>query len=144
MEASERLVQDYTQLNGSALAYIGDGVYEVFVRRYIIESGITQPNRLHKAATRYVSANGQALAIQTLRDSEQLSEAELDIYKRGRNHKANTKAKNASIGTYRQATGFEAVVGWLYLTQQSERLQEFMTLSVQIIEKGMKQSETKK
>ena len=83
------------QLNGAALAYIGDAIYEVYVRQHVIASGLTQPNRLHRAATRYVEAKGQAYAMQCLRDQEALNEEELTIYKRGRNHKANTKAKNA-------------------------------------------------
>ena len=102
------------QLNGAALAYIGDAIYEVYVRQHVITSGLTQPNRLHRAATRYVE--------------------ELTIYKRGRNHKANTKAKNASIGDYRQATGFEALLGWLHLSGQSQRLEELIAQSLALID----------
>lgn len=122
------------QLNGAALAYIGDAIYEVYVRRHVIASGLTQPNRLHRAATRYVEAKGQAYAMQCLRDQETLNEEELTIYKRGRNHKANTKAKNASIGDYRQATGFEALLGWLHLSGQSQRLEELIAQSLALID----------
>ena len=122
------------QLNGAALAYIGDAIYEVYVRQYVIASGLTQPNRLHRAATRYVEAKGQAYAMQCLRDQEILNEEELTIYKRGRNHKANTKAKNASIGDYRQATGFEALLGWLHLSGQSQRLEELIAQSLALID----------
>ena len=122
------------QLNGAALAYIGDAIYEVYVRQHVIASGLTQPNRLHQAATRYVEAKGQAYAMQCLRDQEALNEEELTIYKRGRNHKANTKAKNASIGDYRQATGFEALLGWLHLSGQSQRLEELIAQSLALID----------
>ncbi|WP_314063565.1 ribonuclease III domain-containing protein [uncultured Abiotrophia sp.] len=122
------------QLNGAALAYIGDAIYEVYVRQHVIASGLTQPNRLHRAATRYVEAKGQAYAMQCLRDQEILNEEELTIYKRGRNHKANTKAKNASIGDYRQATGFEALLGWLHLSGQSQRLEELIAQSLALID----------
>lgn len=122
------------QLNGSALAYIGDAVYEVYVRQQVIAAGLTQPNRLHRAATRYVEAKGQAYVMQYLRDQNCLTEAELTMYKRGRNHKANTKAKNASIGDYRQATGFEALIGWLHLSGQEARAQELMAQAMALID----------
>ena len=83
---------------------------------------------------RYVEAKGQAYAMQCLRDQETLNEEELTIYKRGRNHKANTKAKNASIGDYRQATGFEALLGWLHLSGQSQRLEELIAQSLALID----------
>ena len=72
--------------------------------------------------------------MQCLRDQEVLNEEELTIYKRGRNHKANTKAKNASIGDYRQATGFEALLGWLHLSGQSQRLEELIAQSLALID----------
>lgn len=133
MEKGHNMIA-FEHLNGSALAYIGDAVYEVYVRQLVIQRGITQPNRLHRAATKYVEAKGQAYAVQHIREQEWFTETELTMYKRGRNHKANTKAKNASIGDYRQATGFEAVVGWLHLNQEDERLQELMHLAVTIID----------
>ena len=89
-------------LNGSALAYVGDAVYEVRVRERVIQRGITQPNKLHRAAIKYVEAAGQAYVMKVfLAQPDLLTPQEIEYYKRGRNHKANTKAKNASIGDYR-------------------------------------------
>lgn len=129
---------DHEMLNGAALAYMGDAVYEIAVRRYVIEQGKTHPNRLHKAAIRYVSAQGQAQVMQAwINQDNFLTPDEINIYKRGRNHKANTKAKNASIGDYRQATGFEALIGWLYLTDQENRLEELVQRAIQMIGGGL-------
>lgn len=124
-------------LNGAALAYIGDAIYESYVRQHVLESGMTDPNRLHKASVKYVEAKGQAYVIQHWlhKDENYLSEKEISIYKRGRNHKANTKAKNATIGEYRQATGFEALIGWLYLNEETKRLNELIQYAFDLIEK---------
>ena len=128
-------ISPFDLLNGAALAYVGDAVYEEFVRKHVIQSGQTSPNKLHRAAIKYVSAEGQAKVMKSWIDSEErLSTKEMEIYKRGRNNKANTKAKNASIGDYRQATGFEALIGWLSLTNQVERCTELMTLAIKYIE----------
>lgn len=125
-------------LNGGALAFIGDAVYEAHVRRHIVQTtAVTHPNKLHRAAIRYVSAPAQALIIQTwLKEENILTSEELDIYRRGRNYQSNTKAKNATIGQYRQATGFESVIGWLSLTQQEERMNELIDKAIEVIEKG--------
>lgn len=122
-------------LNGSALAYVGDAVYEVRVRERVIQRGITQPNKLHRAAIKYVEAAGQAYVMKVfLAQPDLLTPQEIEYYKRGRNHKANTKAKNASIGDYRQATGFEALLGWLHLTHQTERLEALIMHAIELIE----------
>lgn len=138
MEKDDALMTEITPfdlLNGAALAYVGDAVYEQFVRKHVIKSGQTAPNKLHRAAIKYVSAEGQAKIMKSWLGTEHLlSEKEIEIYKRGRNNKANTKAKNASIGDYRQATGFEALIGWLSLTHQDERCTELMTLAINYIE----------
>ena len=126
---------DIKLLNGSALAYIGDCAYELKIRHHVINQGLTNPNMLHRASVKFVEARGQARIIQEwLHVSDFLSEEEISFYKRGRNHKANTKAKNASIGDYRQATGFEALMGWLYLSQQWERFEELVQDAIRIIE----------
>lgn len=121
--------------NGSALAYIGDAVYEVAIRKHLLDLGDTQANRLHKQAIKYVEAQGQADIMQFWLGQESfLSQDEIDFYRRGRNHKANTKAKNASIGAYRQATGFEALIGWLFLSQQEVRLKELISNAIAFID----------
>lgn len=121
-------------LNGAALAYIGDAIYEAYIRQHVLSQGWSQVNKLHRAAVPYVEAAGQSYVMQRWLATDQLSEEELGIYKRGRNHKANTKAKNASIADYRQATGFEALLGWLYLTDQSMRLEALVNQAIQWIE----------
>lgn len=119
-------MKDYTQLNGLALAYAGDAIYEVYIRDYLIEQGQTKTNTLHKMATQYVSAKAQAVLIQGMLEEELLTEAEELMYKRGRNSKSHTSAKNADITTYRVATGFESLMGYLHLTKQTERLEELI------------------
>lgn len=122
-------------LNGAALAYIGDAVYEVFVRDHVLSQGETSPNKLHKAAVKYVEAKGQAAIMKEwLSKDDFLSEQEITMYKRGRNNKANTKAKNASIGDYRQATGFESLIGWLHMSRNEERLKELLEVAIQYID----------
>ena len=108
------------------LAYLGDGVYEVYIRRHLVKGGIVKPQMLQIYATHYVSAKAQAALITKMQDLNMLDENELAAFKRGRNAKAITRAKNASMGDYRRATGFEAVMGYLYLTEQSERMMELI------------------
>ncbi|MBM7689892.1 Mini-ribonuclease 3 [Enterococcus ureilyticus] len=119
-------MRDYTQLNGLALAYVGDAIYEIYIRDYLVEQGQTKPNTLHRMATHYVSAKAQAFLIQALIEEKRLTEDEELMYKRGRNAKSHTSAKNADITTYRIATGFESLMGYLHLTKQTERLEELI------------------
>ncbi|MGX7201625.1 Mini-ribonuclease 3 [Enterococcus plantarum] len=119
-------MRDYTQLNGLALAYVGDAIYEIYIRDYLVEQGQTKPNTLHRMATHYVSAKAQAFLIQEMLEEKLLSENEELMYKRGRNAKSHTSAKNADITTYRIATGFESLMGYLHLTKQTERLKELI------------------
>ena len=121
-------------LNGLALAYMGDAVYEQAVREHLIHSGKTKPNRLHVSATSYVSAKAQAYLVERMTEQALLTEEEAGYYKRGRNAKSYSKAKNADSGTYSQSTGFEALIGFLYLTGQSERLSELINWSITEIE----------
>ena len=103
-----------------ALAYMGDAVYEVLVRTRVMNRGSMQVNKMHKKSASLVKAEAQARIIQALQ--EELTEEETAVYKRGRNAHSASSAKNASIRDYRMATGFEALVGYLYLTGQYERL----------------------
>ena len=119
-------MRDYTQLNGLALAYVGDAIYEIYIRDYLVDQGQTKPNTLHRMATHYVSAKAQAFLIQGMLEEKLLNEAEETMYKRGRNAKSHTSAKNADITTYRVATGFESLMGYLHLTKQTERLEELI------------------
>lgn len=130
--------KDAKLLNGLALAYMGDAIYELIIREYLLGVGQTKPNQLHRFATEYVSAKAQAKLITAMLEKEMLSEDEVSFYKRGRNSKINTKAKNTDIQTYLQSTGFESLMGYLYLTKQEERLHELTDWCIDFIneEKG--------
>jgi ribonuclease-3 family protein len=121
---------NYKELSSLALAYIGDAVFEVMVRQHLLNKKIAKVNQLHKAATKYVSAPKQAHFLHVL--LEKLTEEEREIVMRGRNTKSNTTAKNATVNEYRHSTAFECLVGYLYLTDQSERLQWLFTEIVTI------------
>ena len=102
------------------LAYIGDGIYDLVIRTLIVRHGSCQPNKLHKRTSALVKASAQSALIDKLMDK--LTEEELAVYKRGRNAKSYTMAKNATMKDYRKATGFEALMGYLYLQGETERL----------------------
>lgn len=121
------------KINTTALAYMGDAVYEQAVREHIIGKGLYHANNLHGMAIKYVRAQAQAKVIKTMFD--ELTEAEQNLVKRARNRKYGTKAKNADPVTYKWATAFEALVGYLYLAGETERLQWVMTTAIEIIEK---------
>ena len=114
--------KDYSLLSGLTLAYIGDAIYEVYIRDFLIRSGQTRPNQLHRLATHYVSAKAQHFLIEEMMKEDVLTEEEKAIYKRGRNAKSHTSAKNTSVFIYRASTGFECLIGYLHLTDQKERL----------------------
>ncbi|MDE6912972.1 MAG: ribonuclease III [Lachnospiraceae bacterium] len=100
-------------------AYIGDAVFEIIVRTVIVEQGQRPANALHKHTTKIVCAGTQARLIEAVYDD--LSEEEQNIYRRGKNTKTNSAAKNASLSDYRKATGFEALCGYLFLKNDMER-----------------------
>ena len=122
-------------INGIALAFEGDAVYSLYIRRHLIFQGQTKPNQLHRLATRYVSAKAQASLIEKMLDQEVLTEKELDIYKRGRNAHSHTKAKNTDVITYKMSTGFEAVMGYLHMTEDLTRLEELITWCIDQVER---------
>lgn len=122
------------EINTTALAFLGDAVYEVFIRKYVMETGQQNADRLHRAAVRYVRADGQARALKALMDGF-LSEEELRLVKRARNHKTASKARSADAVTYKLATAFEALVGFLYLDGQEARLEEIIEYAVKEIER---------
>ncbi|WP_425411642.1 Mini-ribonuclease 3 [Lacticigenium naphthae] len=124
----------WSLLNGLALAYIGDAAYELRIREYLLTTGKIKPNQLHRLATQFVSAKAQSHLIAALVAAEQLNEEEIGFFKRGRNAKSHTSAKNADIQTYRMSTGFEALMGYLYMSEQSDRLEELTHWCIQRIE----------
>lgn len=125
---------DVNLINGIALAFEGDAVYSMYIRRHLIFQGLTKPNQLHREATKYVSAKAQANLISLMLEEGVLTEKEEDIYKRGRNANSHTKAKNTDIVTYRMSTGFEAVMGYLHMTEAVERLEELIDWCIRKIE----------
>lgn len=127
--------EELARISPLTLAYLGDTVYESYIREYLIRRNIfLKINDLHKSAIKYVNANAQSKAIKFLEDGV-LYEDEIRVFKRGRNHKKNTAAKNASIVDYRHATGFEAVIGYVYLKGDVQRLDYLVKKSIEIIEK---------
>jgi len=128
--------KDWSLLNGLALAYIGDAIYEVYIRDYLIQSGKTRPNQLHKSATKYVSAKAQAALINLMLEENILSDEEIRIYKNGRNAKKYTKAKNTSVLTYHMSTGFEALIGYLDIKKDQKRLEELILWCIKKVESG--------
>ena len=121
--------QDIRTYSPLTLAYIGDAIFELVIRTVLVERKNTQPEKLHKAATNIVKAETQARMIEALKDS--LTPEEMSAYKRGRNAKAVTRAKNATMADYRKATGFEALMGYLYLKGDMERMIELIHLGVE-------------
>ncbi len=119
-------------MNGATLAFIGDAVFELLSRSYVLEHGSKQPDRLHKHNTAIVNAAAQSAMFGVIQDK--LSEEELSIYKRGRNASTATTAKNQTIGDYRRATGLEALFGYLYLTDQKDRARELFELGTKALE----------
>ncbi|KAB7704589.1 ribonuclease III [Bacillus aerolatus] len=118
-------------MNSLALAYMGDAIYEVHIRRYLLELGKIKPNQLHKEATRYVSAKAQANVLYHMIESDFLSEEELAVVKRGRNAKSGTIPKNTDVQTYRHSTALEALIGLLFLTGNEKRLAEVIEFCLQ-------------
>ena len=115
------------------LAFIGDGVYELFVRSRIVGHTNAPAGKLHKLCVKYVKAGAQAEAMKAIMDI--LTEEEMWIYKRGRNAKSPTVPKNADVTEYRLATGFEALIGYLYLEGRETRIAELCKISMEAIEK---------
>lgn len=122
------------QTSPLALAYIGDAIYEVYIRKILIENPDLSVDKLHKKAVTYVKAKAQAEIVLELQ--EELTVEEWTVVKKGRNQKSKTVPKNSDIGDYRYATGFEALIGYLFCQQDYERLMEIMKRAVEIIEKG--------
>lgn len=117
--------EDIVMLSPLQLAYIGDAVYELLVRTFILEKELNV-NQLHKKATKYVKADAQSQIVHYLEES--LTEGEKRIVKRGRNAKTNTSPKNSNMIDYKYATGFEALFGYLYLNQEFTRLMELFEI----------------
>ena len=121
--------QDIRTYSPLTLAYIGDGVYELVIRTYLVEQGNCPVNQLHRRASRLVKASAQSAMIEVL--EPHLTQEELQVYKRGRNAHSVTMAKNASMVDYRRATGFEAVMGYLYLKEDWKRMIDLVKIGLE-------------
>lgn len=117
---------DIRTINVISLAYLGDSVYEVYVREHLIKKGIALVEDLQREAIKFVSAKSQSKIVRWLTDHNYLSNDELDIIKRGRNYKRGSHPKNTDIITYKNSTGFEALIGYLYLDNKIDRLDEII------------------
>ncbi len=124
-ELEDTDIRTYSPLT---LAYIGDAIYGLVIRTILVEKGNTQVNKLHQRASKLVKASAQSEIIEKLKPY--LTEEEMGIFKRGRNAKSFTMAKNASMSDYRRATGFEALMGHLYLTEQWDRMLELIKIGI--------------
>ena len=114
-------------INIITLAYIGDSVFEVYIRESLVNNGIIKVDDLQREAIKYVSAKGQKEILVKLIDNNILTDKELDIVKRGRNNKRTSHPKNTDIITYKLATGFEALIGYLYLDKNYKRIEEIFS-----------------
>lgn len=123
--------------NGESLAYIGDSFYELKIREYILEKGYQDVNKLHRCAIKFTSGESQAKIVDFLIQNNELTEEEISYYKRGRNSNHGKNRRSISVISYKKATGFEAMIGFLYLTNQQERLDELLKRIVQIVEEGL-------
>ncbi|NCB93563.1 MAG: ribonuclease III [Clostridia bacterium] len=126
--------QDIRSYSPLALAYIGDGIYELYIRTILVQQGNCQASKLHKRASRLVKATAQSQMIDVLEPV--FTPEEEAVYKRGRNAKSYSTAKNATTGEYRRATGFEAVMGYLYLTGQYCRMIDLIKIGMEELSDG--------
>lgn len=121
--------EDILMLSPLQLAYVGDAVYELLIRTYLLEKGFSA-GKLHKLATNYVKAEAQANIVHVI--EERLTEKEANVVRRGRNSKSNTVPKNANLIDYKYATGFEALIGYLYLNEEDERISEIFDMILEM------------
>lgn len=112
-----------------ALAYLGDAVYDLYVRQYALTRAGRRPNRLHRETARFVSAKAQAQAVRII--EPELTDEEKDMLRRGRNAKSHAAPKNTGVLDYRHSTGFECLVGYLYLCRRYERLERLLRMTVE-------------
>ncbi len=131
--ASNKPSKDTLMYSPAQLAYAGDAVYEMLVRSYILKNNDINVNKMHRLTVKFVKAKAQAYIVKKL--EVELTDEEKTIVKRGRNAKVTSSPKNAELMDYRYATGFEALVGYLYLNDELDRLMELFDKIIEIIEK---------
>lgn len=121
-------ILDAKMLSPLVWAYIGDSVYELFIRTYLINNSNAKPHKLHIESIKYVKAKAQADILKKISDN--LTDEEKDIVRRGRNTENHHVAKNSNVADYSQSTAFEALIGYLYLTKQDDRLKEILNMCI--------------
>ena len=131
-------MEDPYKMNTTALAFLGDAVYELFIRDILVNAGMSNADAMHKACTKYVRAESQAKVLKAMlkeQDGQEsfLTEEEVALVKRARNHKTPNRSRSADPVEYKLATAFEALVGYHYLMGNSERLQEVMSAAANIL-----------
>lgn len=134
MNNNDLITKNGTVLPSLTLAYIGDAVYELWVRRYLISAGITRVNTLHRTAVKYVNAETQSKLVGCI--EPYLDEEEHQVLKRGRNAKSGRQPKNVDMIDYRRATGLEALVGYWYLSDRQDKLEHIFSLLVDLLKGG--------
>lgn len=125
---------DVKQLNALALAYMGDSVLEIAIREHLLRNGKVKPNILHREATHYVSAKAQAKIVRKMMEEDYFTEEELAVLRRGRNAKSGSIPKNTDVQTYNYSSAFEAVIGYLYLLKQHERVAGIIDYAIKMVE----------
>lgn len=120
--------QDIRTISPLTLAYIGDSIYDLIIRTIVVSQGNKQVNKMHKEVSAFVKAHGQVLMYEAI--EEELTEEEKAVFKRGRNAKSYTSAKNATKIDYRKATGYEALLGFLYLEDKMDRVLELVAIGL--------------
>ncbi len=129
-------MQNPKEMKSLALAYMGDVIYEKYVREYLIHKGTVKVQQLHQYAVSFVKATAQAKVIHQWLNEKVLTEEELAVVRRGRNAKSGSVPKNTSVQAYRYSTAFEALIGYLYLDNKVERLEKLINSAIEITEKG--------
>ena len=124
----EKSIEECKMLSPLVWAYIGDSVYEMFIRTYLVNNSNAKPHKLHIESIKYVKAKAQADIL--LKIENKLTDEEKDIVRRGRNTENHHVAKNSNVADYSKATAFEALIGYLYLTKQEARLEEILLLCI--------------
>ncbi len=122
------------QMKSLALAYMGDAVYEMYVRHHLLKQGAVMPNQLHRSAVRFVAATSQASVVQAWLTDEFLTGEEQAVVRRGRNAKSGSIPKNTDVQTYRYSTGFEALLGYHYLSGNTDRLDQLVADAIRQVE----------
>jgi ribonuclease-3 family protein len=130
------MAHDVKQMKSLALAYMGDAVYEVYIREHLLKLGQVKPQELHNQAVKFVSGKSQAAIMLHWLETNFLTEEEARVAARGRNAKSGTIPKNISVQTYRYSTAFEALIGYHYLDENAQRLSELLRHAVTWVEEG--------